>query len=404
MAEQDQPQDAIGIRVRTARKLAGITQTQLAERAHVSLSLVKQVEQVRVPASPAFVAAVARALDVPIGDLLFGRPATADHEARRIHSIVPALRRELAAARLPPEADAPVRSLRDLSAAVGRASALRHAVALDELGSVLPGLLAELRAAAHHYTGHNREVVHGLLFEAYAAADQVVWKLGYHDLSSLATTHIEHAADESGDPLARAAADFRRAGELIITAEWRGALTFLDAARNRITDLVATGDEAALAMHGILHLKSGLAASHAGDADASDAHWAEAREAAEHVTSGSDHYRLAFDADSVAIWGVALAVERYDGTEAVKRADKLHFAATTPRERIGHHWIDLARGFQLHGDRERSLKALQLARRVAPQQTRFHPQVRETLVTLAEQDRRRSDTLSGFARWAGIRL
>ncbi|MEU3621480.1 hypothetical protein BS329_25925 [Amycolatopsis coloradensis] len=71
---------------------------------------------------------------------------------------------------------------------------------------------------------------------------------------------------------------------------------------------------------------------------------------------------------------------------------------------MGHHWIDLARGFQLHGDRARSLQALQLARQVSPQQTRYHPHIRETVITLAEQDRRRSETLAGFARWANIKI
>ena len=81
-----------------------------------------------------------------------------------------------------------------------------------------------------------------------------------------------------------AAGVFLRAGELIVTAEWRGALAFLDGARDRIEDQLRTDNEAALAMHGMLHLKSGLAAARAGDADSSDAHLAEARDLARHVS------------------------------------------------------------------------------------------------------------------------
>jgi transcriptional regulator with XRE-family HTH domain len=404
MTAEDEPREGIGRRVRAARKLVGVTQAQLADRAHVSLSLVKQVEQTRVPASPAFVAAVARALEVPATELMAQPAPIANHEDHRVHAVIPQLRRELAAYRLSPEPGPPPRSVPELAAAVARVSALRHSAALDAMSTELPGLLAELRAATHQYDGHDRERVYGLLAEAYAAAGQVAWKLGYSDLSSLTTERVEWAAHESGDPLAIAAGDFYRAGELIATAEWRGALTFLDSSRDRIADHLSGDDEAALAMHGVLHLKSGLAAARAGDATTADAHLAEAHQAAQHVTPGSDHYRLAFDVDSVNIWSVGLAVERRDGTEAVKRAQNLRFAATTPRERIGHHWIDLARGFQLHGDRERSLVALQLARQTSPQQTRYHPQVRETVVTLAEHDRRRSDSLAGFARWAGIHL
>jgi hypothetical protein len=58
----------------------------------------------------------------------------------------------------------------------------------------------------------------------------------------------------------------------------------------------------------------------------------------------------------------------------------------------------------LHGDREHALRSLMTARRVSPQQTRYHPTVRETLFAIAAADRRSTDSLSGFARWAGITL
>lgn len=48
-------------------------------------------------------------------------------------------------------------------------------------------------------------------------------------------------------------------------------------------------------MVGVLHLKSGLAASRLGDGSASDDHLTEAHVLARHVTPGSDHYLLARD-------------------------------------------------------------------------------------------------------------
>lgn len=394
----------MGARCARARKLGGLTQRQLADRANVSLSAVRKVEQGDRPASPAFTAAVARALGVSSADL-YGQPYEAETaENHRVHAVIPALRRELAAYLLPQHTTPPPRPLAELRSAVTHASKLRHSASLDALGAELPGLLAELRAATYQHTGHDRDQVFNLLAETYAAAGQVVWKLGYVDLSALCTERVEWAARESNDPLAIAAGDFYRAGELIAAAEWHGALAFLDAARDRIAEQLRRNDEAAVAMHGVLHLKSGLAAARAGDADASDAHLTEASQAARHVTPGSDHYRLAFDTDSVDIWSVGLAVERLDGAEAIRRAAQFHPSPTTPRERVGHHWIDLARGYQLHGDRDQALASLQLARRLSPLQTRYHPQVRETLHALVRAERRRSDSLAGFARWAGVRV
>ncbi|MGH3911464.1 MAG: helix-turn-helix domain-containing protein, partial [Pseudonocardiaceae bacterium] len=89
------PDGSVGHRVAVARKLAGLTQQQLATRAHVSKSLVSHVERGLLPASPAFIAAVARALGVEV-DTLTGEPygpAITDPQAE--HAAIPALRAAL---------------------------------------------------------------------------------------------------------------------------------------------------------------------------------------------------------------------------------------------------------------------------------------------------------------------
>ena len=62
----DERNERIGYRVASLRKLAGMTQERLACTAHVSRSLVRAVEQGRMPASAAFTAAVARALGLDV--------------------------------------------------------------------------------------------------------------------------------------------------------------------------------------------------------------------------------------------------------------------------------------------------------------------------------------------------
>lgn len=117
-------EQGVGDRTARARKLAGLTQWQLAERANVSVSLLRKVEHGNRPASPAFTAAVARALGVSTADL-YGQPF--DHGAageHSVHAVIPELRRELAAYRLPPDA-CPSRTLTDLSDAVARAPEIR---------------------------------------------------------------------------------------------------------------------------------------------------------------------------------------------------------------------------------------------------------------------------------------
>ncbi|MBV8539636.1 MAG: helix-turn-helix transcriptional regulator [Pseudonocardiales bacterium] len=192
----------VGARVAEERKVSGLTQRQLAERAYVSLSLLRKVEQGSVPASPAFTSAVARGLGMGVAELLgqpYPRETAADH---RVFAAVPALRRELTADSLAPGEGVRPRPTPQLAEAVATASQLRHAVDLQHLGAELPGLLEELRAAWHHTAGSERERVFGLLAGSYYAAGQLAWKLGYTDLASISVDRYEWAAERSGDELA----------------------------------------------------------------------------------------------------------------------------------------------------------------------------------------------------------
>jgi transcriptional regulator with XRE-family HTH domain len=202
----------VGQRVAEERKLAGWTQVKLAREASVSVSLVRAVEQGRAPASPAFVSSCARALKVGVAELLeqpYPRRNRAEHE---VHAAIPQIRRELAAYRLEPIDDVPLRPLDELARDVAQASKLRHSVNLLQLGAELPGLLAELRAAVYTLIGSERERAFRLLAEAYAAAEQLTYKLGYIDLAALTTERYEWAALQSGDELAVLVGDYLRAG------------------------------------------------------------------------------------------------------------------------------------------------------------------------------------------------
>lgn len=299
-------------------------------------------------------------------------------------------------------ANPPTRLVRQLADAVATASQLRHAVDLNRLGAQLPGLLAALHAACQRTTGSERQQVFALLAETHYAAGQLASKLGYTDLASLSVDRYEWAAERSGDELAVLVGAYRRAGELICLDDCANARRLLDNARSCIEDRRGHADAPTLATWGNLHLKSGLAAARAGDCASADAHLAEAKETAQRIGVDRDDYRLCFGPTNVNIWSVGLAVEMLDGTKAIKRADTFTLPQSTPRERVGHHWIDLARGYLLHGDHQRALATLNQARRTAPQQTRYHPQVHETVRALARADKRRTDTLANFVGWLGI--
>ncbi|MFG1928799.1 helix-turn-helix domain-containing protein [Cryptosporangium sp. NPDC048952] len=399
--------DRVGAQVKVIRTLYGLTQEALARRANVSTSLLSQVERGVVPASPGFLAAVARALDVPQSRLT-GQPYRDEAADVLSHQSLAPLRRELAAYRLPPAADDPrPRPLRQLRASVAMLSTARHQSDLTTLGEVAPGLLAELRSAAHHLApGPDRNAAYGLLAETYAAAGQLVWRLGHGDLSQVTTDRYMWATEQSGDRLAQRVGDYLLAGELAAVGEWTGARRTVNAAIADVESMVSRKDPGPVvwAVWGNLHLKAGLIAARAGDAATAWTHHREAVDAVSRLDIPErDDYRLVFGQTNVAIWRVGLAVELQDGAAALQAADDVRPPADyTAPERIGHHHIDTARAAVYHGDRARALEELLLARRATPQQTRNHPMVRETLHALAHAERHASGTLREMATWVGV--
>ncbi|WP_063044938.1 hypothetical protein [Nocardia pseudovaccinii] len=87
---------------------------------------------------------------------------------------------------------------------------------------------------------------------------------------------------------------------------------------------------------------------------------------------------------------------------ALNRARSLVIPDDAPRERAGHHYIDLSRAYLLRGNRRSAFDALVTAKSIAPSQTRYNPMVYETVRALARAEARIVDTVHGFAVWCGI--
>jgi transcriptional regulator with XRE-family HTH domain len=78
-----------GARIARIRKQRGLLQQGLAHRANVSKSLLSKVECGQKPASPALIAACARALGVSTSDLL-GQPYAEELRRDRMDAFDPA--------------------------------------------------------------------------------------------------------------------------------------------------------------------------------------------------------------------------------------------------------------------------------------------------------------------------
>ena len=299
------------------------------------------------------------------------------------------------------------RSFAELATDVRRISALGQAAKFVQIGAELPGLLDELGAAVHAAPEEDRPALFGLLAEAYSGASAIANLLGYLDLRSQVVDRIRWASELSGDPLRVQRVRWQRTASLMAVGAYPQALTLMDQVRADLGDDLPTMGGPTLSIYGSAHLRSAILAARAartlgpGYAQEAWAHVDAARLVADHMGADRNDYGLAFGPSNVAQHEIAVAVELEDGDEAIRRSRRVRLGPAVPPVRRGHHYIDLARGYVMAGDHAGGLRCLEQARRIAPQQTRHHPMVRETVLAIAAARRGRED-LSLFASWLGL--
>ncbi|MGH3911888.1 MAG: helix-turn-helix domain-containing protein [Pseudonocardiaceae bacterium] len=390
----------VGAAIRTLRIAAGLTQTALATRANVSVSLLSKVECADRAATSALMTAVARALRVPV-ERLTGQPYADDQRDQQIHRDVGALREALRHWDLP--ADQPARPLSELTADVTDIGRVGRNADYRKLAARLPGLIEELTVAAHQAAPSSAETVYGLLVLVFRQTHALLLRLGYPDLAESVEHKLALAAERSGDPLAGALVYKVRQQSLKEAGDDVYGLRLMDIARAELADEMRRPTPAALTVYGLMHLSSAYMASRTGDAAGTRDHLAAAQELTIRLGTGDQvHYGVTFGPATAVTYQVGTHVELGDAAAALTAAELWAPSSTLPRARQGYHHLNVARARLLHGDRSGSLQALQQARQIAPQQTRLNPVVRDLTAVLVSLHRRANPELTSFANWLGL--
>lgn len=385
--------DHTGSRIKEQRRLARLTQRELAGRIPYSLSLLSQVECGARPASPGFVAAVAQALRVETSQLT-GPPAVTLLPPDRLVALVAPIREALDRYDLGPHPDLhTVRPVPELTAAADALCQQVRATHLRAAAKALPALILEL---THTAWMEPSTPVWRALASAYRTAHDVALKLDHPDLARVALDRMGWAAVRASDPCIEAVQRYKRA------TLWRCATS---------TPLILSGQSLlagetsreSLAVTGQLHLGMATVAAKNEDATAVETHLAAARELADRVggEAGDVHW-LSFGRVNVRLHelGASIAMRQFD--DALGRARTLKLPASTLTSRRARYLVDRALVEMEAGSAKTSLKFLAQARQVAPEQTRHLPGTRATIRGLVHMSRRAPDSLGGMARWIGL--
>jgi transcriptional regulator with XRE-family HTH domain len=376
-----------GQRLARLRKRHRWTQQRLATESGYSLAAIRAFEQgLRSLDRAAVVLTFAQALDCHPTEITGAPyvPVQTDRDGQAAVASVAAVRRALmrhGRPARPTEQEAAGVDLPQLRTRVSEANAHRQAAALTKSGELLPALLRDLQVAAELTTGDQRRATYGLLASAYECAMQYLYKLGHTSDATLATERVLWASQETGDRLRILAAHWYDAGEFLTIGEHDEAGAIIDDALAELGTLHAPGPEA-VSLRGAFHLKASLNLARAKDAKAAVRHLGHAQQAAEELGEDRNDWQMQFGPTNTALWSVSLPVELGHGKDAVARAEKVKLPVGYSRERHSHFHIDRGRAYFYNGQRDQAVAAFLDAERLAPQATRAHAGVRETVGTM----------------------
>ncbi len=395
-------EEHVGARIAHWRRERGLTQTGLAMRANVSLSLLSKVEAGAKPASPSLTAACARAMALPI-ELLAATAVPEASEDVELRRRIEAIRSTLDLYDLPPEEEVRPRPLRELRAAVRDINRIAQAARYRAMVERLPALLIELHTASHTWTGGDQVAAWGLLAEAYRCGHSVGIAMGMTDLSTVALNRMDWAAQHAGarGPALRAAREYLRVTAYLRRQDYPACQRLNDSGRSLLAGAEAD-DPGADVARGQLHLGAAVIAARTGDRGAREGHLEEAMRYAQRTGEDLGTFWFGFGPTNVKVHRAMTLVELGEYDQAVEVGAEVRFPAGWLPTRIGHHYFDLARAYHWMNRPALAMRQLERAKRVAPQQARRHPEVRKTVQLMLDAPGRTPTGLPQYAEWIGL--
>lgn len=360
------------------RRLASVTPEELAERADVSVDVIRQLEQGRKQSARLpTLHALANGLGVELTTLLGDPPAVASSGKNDGPRFV-AVRRAIMPALWGPEPEPPGDgfSMDRLRERIAEGGTQYHSAEFDAVMTVLPELISDARAATASSDGEVRRAGFGALGKALQLAGHVAVRMGKTDLALISLERAIEAAGQSADPLLvpmivnSTAWTYQRQGRLedALGIALRTADEMVSAGRLDTVD--------GLKVWGALTMSAATSAARSGDYERAAAMMGAAEKEAARVAKlpeGGDNRMVSvFSPSSVRIERVRLAVQYGHPQDALALAKGMRLSKDTPPSWRTWLLLDVARAHTDTGDAAGAVKTLESLRRVAPTWMQHH--------------------------------
>jgi transcriptional regulator with XRE-family HTH domain len=399
-------ESGMGDRLAELRLRRGLTQESLAERAGLSVDVIRKLEQGRRrTARLSSINALARALDTE-PSYLVGQPVTFETAAgpgddepsvlalRQAVSPVGDLLGEEQDPEDPPDLGA-------LRAALRSTEAARREGRLGEMGVLLPPLIRDARDAARVHTGAEAAAVNSVLAVAYQVAATTLAALGREDAAFTAMERAAAAVSRCDDPDLETLA----ASTLAWVLTKQGRLADAERVALHRAERIEPGFRSPpkdLALWGILLLRAATAAVRQRRYGTVSELLRLARSAAEGTGGDLVVHATPFGPANAGIAEVNFLVEMERCDEAVRAARTVTGLGSLPPTWRARFQVDRALAYTELGEDRAAERALLLAEADAPEWLRYHSTSRRLVLELRERAPRGDTAVLGLADRLGL--
>jgi transcriptional regulator with XRE-family HTH domain len=389
----------LGAQLSALRRRRAMSQRDLAERAGVSVDLVRKLEQGQRHATRiASLTALANALDVSPADLL-GKPRGLP--AGRVSGEVGAIRRAVLGVRHPEVEPPPV--LADLRTEGREAWRLYWAGRYAELARDLPDLIAGARAAVEVAT--DQATAAATLAELLQLTASLLAHLAHEDLAHLALAEAVRAAEASGDELLFAGQQATRSWVLSRQGLWSEAEHVAVTAAEQMEPALSRASIDQVAVWGELLRYGTTAVARSGRQSEAQEMLGLVRAAAARMAGDqrSAYVGMAFGPTVAAMKAVDVAIAADRPRQAIKLAERVEHPEAVPTAMHARYLLNVAWAQMTDWRSQDAVDTLRtveaLAAEMLPHQTIVHTIIAELLPRRRKQ---RLPGLVGLAERIGI--
>lgn len=390
--------EAIGDRLRRARRDRVLTQEQLAERAGVSRDLVRKLEQGRrSTARLSSLVRLADALDVELSALVGKRPRLYNGHDASVLAMRDAILTPAALPGVDADDGGEPTPLPELRAMVGSAWRDYWSGDFGSLAERVPALLGEVRLAHRVHAG----TVAGLLAQTYQVAADLFVHFGMDDLAAFATERALRAVDGGDDELQWAALHGTYSWVLQHQGRFRAAEDHAVRVAERVEPAMSKAKPQHLTVWGGLLLTAQAPAAAAGRADVVREYLSLARTAAVRFTRDRLDYQINFGRTQV-------AMQSCYAYSTLRQPDKALRSAVDVRRSdlrsisYGAHLLDVAHAQYDARQQRAAVGTLTAAREGRAVWFRHQGIARSLVADLVESQRRLSPELRSLARAVAV--